>query len=544
MTFWSGFVLTSAPLCVPLDVYVDGARRRAARGSRSAGAARRRCRRCVPARSAVEGGKPSTGCRGSPGRSRSGRSVHRPRPRREPQRAAPLPPAAGGYGIKTGVDLPAGVRATLVDRPRGARLGEAGVRPRAVRPAGGAPPCASKPAPRTSRRSATTGLSAPDGLLRRLQLKRAGCVPLEARWPGARPCASSCRSASGAAAEPASAGELEQRPRAPQPSRRGSSSSRTTRRRPRGGTARSPRPPARRIRAPGRRAPRAARGRARRRRSTTSRGSSARASGSAAYGPGAARRDEHAAVGERLELGEAVVLAPRRADEDARAAQQRAVLVGLQASGDAHAGRVEAQVGAGDDELLVLAARARPRPQDEVEALLVRVGGVRDRGDVALGGGRARRLDGDRHDDGVGVRARRLGERARVLRHEQRRGRSRRRSSGRCQTPWRPGRLAAAGRVVADRARSRPQQRGRDRRVERRRAARARRCPACAAARAARAQPRSVSANVRTSRGGRAATTATAAPARRSASASSVSAARSPAVEPSETSRMSAAGIG
>ena len=44
-------------------------------------------------------------------------------------------------------------------------------------------------------------------------------------------------------------------------------------------------------------------------------------------GAGRGRGDEQAAVGERLELGDAVVLAAGRADEHARAAQQRAVLV-------------------------------------------------------------------------------------------------------------------------------------------------------------------------------------------------------------------------
>ena len=74
--------------------------------------------------------------------------------------------------------------------------------------------------------------------------------------------------------------------------------------------------------------------------SAPSRGSSARASGSAAYGPGAGGRDERAAVGQRLELGDPVVLAARRGDEDARAAQQRAVRrSGAQAAGVAHARR-------------------------------------------------------------------------------------------------------------------------------------------------------------------------------------------------------------
>ena len=49
------------------------------------------------------------------------------------------------------------------------------------------------------------------------------------------------------------------------------------------------------------------------------------------------RRDEQAAVGQRLELGDPVVLAPGRAHEDARAPQQRAVLRPRQHAREAHA---------------------------------------------------------------------------------------------------------------------------------------------------------------------------------------------------------------
>ena len=91
-------------------------------------------------------------------------------------------------------------------------------------------------------------------------------------------------------------------------------------------------------------------------------GRASRASGSAAYGPGAGGRHEQAAVGQRLELGDAVVLAARRGHEDARAAQQGAVgRRAASAPGDAHARPRGARVGAGDDELL--ARRAAPPPR-------------------------------------------------------------------------------------------------------------------------------------------------------------------------------------
>jgi hypothetical protein len=117
--------------------------------------------------------------------------------------------------------------------------------------------------------------------------------------------------------------------------------------------------------------------------------------------------------------------------------------------------------------------------------------------------------------------------------------RNRRRSTGRCHTPCRPGRFAAPGasnRIAPGRGHSSAavtvqytSARGRCSSM-----------PERAAARAESAHTKSVNANVRTSRRGRAATTATDAPARCNDDASSKSAARSPAVEPNETSRTSA----
>ena len=137
-------------------------------------------------------------------------------------------------------------------------------------------------------------------------------------------------------------------------------------------------------------------------------------------GAGRGRGHEQAAVGQRLELGHAVVLAPRGCHEDARAAQQRAVLGGLERPGRAHAGGAGHALGARDHQLLVLASRRGPRGEHAIEALLLGVGRVGDGGDVARRRGGARGLDRDRDDDGGRVRRRRLGQRPRGLGHEQR----------------------------------------------------------------------------------------------------------------------------
>ena len=132
-----------------------------------------------------------------------------------------------------------------------------------------------------------------------------------------------------------------------------------------------------------------------------------------------------------------------------------------------------------DHELLALAARGGPGGQHAVEALLLRVGAVGDRGDVALGG-RARSAR----------RARARRRRPRAARGASARppslhgtssaaSRKRRRSTGRCQSPWRPGRLPAAGASKRIAPGPRRQQRRRRARVEHRpRAARPRAPPA------------------------------------------------------------------
>ena len=176
-------------------------------------------------------------------------------------------------------------------------------------------------------------------------------------------------------------------------------------------------------------------------------------------------RHEDAAVRERFELRDPVVLATRRAEEHARTAQQRAVGIGLQAPHDANAGRVELHLGTRHDQLLALAVRA-PRIEHLIETLLVRVRGVRDGRDVAQPRGRTRGLDRDRDHHRIGVRLWRLRERAGIPRHEQRRGGEPATFERSLPEAMAAGAVGRGRRVVADRARSRPQQRGGDRVVE------------------------------------------------------------------------------
>ena len=214
------------------------------------------------------------------------------------------------------------------------------------------------------------------------------------------------------------------RPRRPPPARHGATA--------------PPRAP--RTRAPGRRArcgsPRPARRRP----------AADRAPGRAAAprtGP-APRRDQHAAVRERLELRDAVVLPARRGDEHARAAQQRPVLRG----GD-HARRTArplvAAASPATTSVSPVAPRRPPRREHAVEALLLRVRAVGDRGEVALAGRRptAPPAPAPRAPAPCGAGA---AASARSL-HGSSSGAAakRRRSTGRCQIPWRPGRFPAAG---------------------------------------------------------------------------------------------------
>ena len=197
-------------------------------------------------------------------------------------------------------------------------------------------------------------------------------------------------------------------------------------------------------------------------------------------------------------------------------------------------------VEAGHDQLLARPPRGRPRGEDAVEALLLRVGAVGDRRDVALRGRRAARRDRHRDDDRVGVRLRRLGQPALAPRHEQRRRRQPPPLDRPLPEPVAAGAVAGRGGVEADRARGAARAARRWSRSRGPRAGGARRSPP-APPRAPRAPTPARSArSVRHSRTRAAWTSATSAPARRSDAASSASASRSPAVPPRETSRTSA----
>ena len=150
----------SAPLCVPLDVYVDGAasprRAQIALGAAlRAAAAYARLRRSRGGRQAA-GRRPAA----RPGRRRPV-SLRRPRAPGEPARARAR--SLGPRLRRQGRRAAAGRRPRdAVDRPRRARLGVAGLRAAASRESPGA--CttrsASRPARPISRRSATTARSA------------------------------------------------------------------------------------------------------------------------------------------------------------------------------------------------------------------------------------------------------------------------------------------------------------------------------------------------------------------------------------------------
>ena len=139
--------------------------------------------------------------------------------------------------------------------------------------------------------------------------------------------------------------------------------------------------------------------------------------------------------------------------------------------------RARALVQPRDDELLTRARLERPRLQHAVQALLLRVGGVGDRGDVALTR-RSRRGDRHRHHDRVGVRHRRLLQPVLAPRHEQRRRLEAPRLDRTLPDPVAARPVAGGGGVKADCARNRTEKRGRGGRVDHRP-----RRPACQRAR-------------------------------------------------------------
>jgi hypothetical protein len=85
-------------------------------------------------------------------------------------------------------------------------------------------------------------------------------------------------------------------------------------------------------------------------------------------------------------LGDPEVLVARGSDEDARPAQQRAVVLWSEQPGSLGALAERAGRLAGDEQRLAGPARPRPGGEDAREALLLGVRGVCECGDVALGG--------------------------------------------------------------------------------------------------------------------------------------------------------------
>ena len=202
-------------------------------------------------------------------------------------------------------------------------------------------------------------------------------------------------------------------------------------------------------------------------------------------GPGRRRRDEHAAVGQRLELarcrsprGGARSTYTRARRSSARNSSGSIRPAKRTPSPDESARRLDAR----DDQLLAVAPRRRPRRQHPVEALLLRVGRVGDGRDVARGRQRPRRLDG--HGDHQRLAVRRRSARPPSLERPAaapREAPALQRAAARC----RAGRAGSRPQgVEADRPRSRPQQRRGGGRVDDRRAARARSSAAAAARRA------------------------------------------------------------
>ncbi len=189
VTFWSGFVTLRAPACVPLDVYVNGAstprRVRIELG--------RRCsppppplRRCADR---AEGGKPPDRSP-LPGQVAVGPFRFGDLARLASRRELELHRTGELYGVKAGVLLPAGVRATLSIAGRARSWASLDYAPR--RPG---EPRRLRDAIRFQACSADQPAFSYDGPIGPFTgfpggfvLKRPGCVPLEARAAG-RPVA-------------------------------------------------------------------------------------------------------------------------------------------------------------------------------------------------------------------------------------------------------------------------------------------------------------------------------------------------------------------
>ena len=179
------------------------------------------------------------------------------------------------------------------------------------------------------------------------------------------------------------------------------------------------------------------------------------------------RGHEHAAVGQRLERRDPVVLAARRGDEHARAPQQRSVLLGRQPPGHLDAVDRVDLIDPGDQQRLAVAAGLRPGTQDVIQALLLGVAGVGHREHVALGDRRPGRIYGRWHVYDA-LRCGGLQPRERPLAH-----REHERGLGEAPAldhalpdPVASGAVLGRERVEPDRAGPRPQQRGGHRAVD------------------------------------------------------------------------------
>jgi hypothetical protein len=188
VTFWSGFIVTSAPGCLPLDVWVDDAARRRVRVPLG-----RRCARPAP--------KPPL--RGCDARAEGGKADDgRPRPaevavgplrftglaRLASPRELRLDRTSGRYGVKAGVLVPAGVRATLSVAPRArgwAALEYAPHLPGVARDPDGDPVVRFAACAADEPAFSFDGVVGPvTGFSGGFVLTRPGCLPLEVRVPG------------------------------------------------------------------------------------------------------------------------------------------------------------------------------------------------------------------------------------------------------------------------------------------------------------------------------------------------------------------------
>ena len=241
--------------------------------------------------------------------------------------------------------------------------------------------------------------------------------------------------------------------------------------------------------------------------SLTSRGSSSARERERRIRSGRRRGDEPAAVGERLERADPVVLVARRGDEEPRAAEQRAVL-GRREPARRAAPRRCVPAGSMPVTISVLARRGGPATTDR--------GGSRAGASPDRRRRRSRAMSRSASARAV-RRARPASGRAttggaRSAAPARASARSSTSTSGASREPpaldrplpdaVAPGPVLGRERVEPDRSRARPQQRGGDRAVDDRPRARASDRPPAVAARAARAWTRSVSAKVRTWRTG------------------------------------------